>query len=427
MSPSSLKPRLYYGWLIVFVSFLTLAVAFGIRLSFTVLFVALIDEFNWPHADTALIFSTTMIVFALTSTPSGMALDRWGARKTFGAGIVLMAIGLLLSSQIQTLGQLIFTYGIIVGLGITILGLGPHASLIGRWFRKRRGLATGITFAGTGVGTLFLTPAAEFLVGAVGWRTTYIIMAGLVLLVLPPVVLHLRLNPEDKGLRIDGVSEAEHQTAPLRENWTMARALKSPAFWLVILASLGATGPLRMLTVHQLAIMYAAGVNRLFAASMVGFGGIITALSAIGSGHLSDRIGRRKAYALGSICLLAATILLWSTPFGVHSVRVVVYVLMLGLGEGARAALITAITSDLFPGSAVGGINGAVGAAFGAGAALFPWLAGRMFDLQGEYTIAFVLSILAIIVSAAALWLAPVAVERPRRKDRSLKEDRNSD
>jgi MFS family permease len=406
----------YYGWVIVSVSGLTLFVAFGVRLSFSVFFETLIREQGWPRADTAFVFSTTMIVFALTSTLAGLSLDRFGPRLTFGTGAVLLALGLLLSSRVQSLWQLTISYGIVVGLGITVLGLGPQAGLISNWFRRRRGVALGIAFAGTGLGTLILTPGAAGLIGLVGWRPAYAVLALLALLVLPLTVIFLRQKPADLGLEPDGApaQETEENEHPEGGGWTLTLAIRSPAYWLVILASLVAIGPLRMLTVHQIAAVVDAGFDRLFAATIIGLSGAITAVAFVLFGALSDRIGRRVAYALGSLCLLTAIAILAGLRGVDQAPWLFVYVLMLGLGEGSRSSLITAVASDLFPGKALGAINGSVGAAFGVGAALFPWLAGYLFDNFGAYTIAFFAAGVAIVISTLALWLAPAVAGRHR-------------
>lgn len=400
---------LFYGWIIVAVCFLILTVVFGIRLSFTVFFVALIDDFNWLRGDTSLIFSVSMIVFAATSVLAGIGLDKWGARRTFGVGAAILTIGLLLSSQIQSIYQLALAYGGIAGLGITILGLGPLAALISRWFILRRGLAIGIAFAGTGIGSLLIIPGVEYVVSGFGWRTAYIALGGLTIATLPFIVFLLRLNPEEKRLTPDGIpkSEIHNGSAHPGETWTISEAVCTPAFWFLMLAALGAIGPVRMLSVHQLAILVDAGFDSSFAAVAIGFSGAITAIAFILLGALSDKIDRRLVYLLGSLSLITAIFILdrLRIPGGLW--LVFLYAILLGFGEGSRSSLVTAVASDLFPGDELGAINGAVGACFGLGAAVLPWLAGMLYDQQGIYTNGFFIAVGVVLLSTFSLWLAP--------------------
>ncbi len=83
------------------------------------------------------------------------------------------------------------------------------------------------------------------------------------------------------------------------------------------------------------------------------------------------------------------------------------YALLIGMGEGSRSAIVTSVASDMFPGESLGGINGAMGAAFGAGAAALAWVAGRIYDISSSYSVAFQIAAFAIILSAVALFLAP--------------------
>lgn len=389
-------------------SHLTLMVVFGVRLSFTVFFVALIDEFGWSRADTSLIFSTSMIVFAIASTLTGIALDRWGVRRTFGLGAVILSAGLLMSSRVDSIMQLAVAYGLVSGLGITMLGLGPQASLLARWFRRRRGMAIGIAFAGTGIGSLLIVPGVENIVTTFGWRTAYVVLAGLTVFTIPLIVFLLRLNPEDKSLLPDGLSieQYNHHQMNLEKKWDFNEAIRTPSFWLMMVTAMGAIGPVRMLTVHQLARMVQVGFERNFAAKVVGFSGAFAALAFILLGSISDKIDRRLLYVLGSICLIGAIFLLGILGTPEQGEILWVYAVLLGFGEGSRASLVTAVASDLFPGKALGAVNGAVGAFFAIGAAIMPWLAGLFFDLQATYRTGFIIAAGTVIISTITLWWA---------------------
>lgn len=401
--------NLFYGWVIVAISNITLMVAFGVRLSFTVFFVALVNEFGWMREEASIIFSTSMVVFAATSTMAGKAVDRWGARRTFGVGAFVLSLGLYLSSKIQSFPQLIFAYGVVAGLGITILGLGPQASVIARWFKQKRGLAIGIAFAGTGIGSLLIIPGVEFIISNYGWRNAYLVLAGLTLAVLPLNAFLLRLNPEDLNLQVDGGknNQTYNSTFDRAENWGRRDISRSTSFWLLMIAAMGAIGPVRMLTVHQLAIFVDAGYLQSYATLAIGFSGAVTAITFFVFGGLSDRLGRNIVYLGGSLSLLMAIALLGLLQSSQSSILIWVYAVLLGLGEGSRSSLVTAAASDLFPGNNLGFVNGAIGAAFGVGAAILPWLAGRFFDLQNTYITVFIIAGFTVVISNFFLWIAP--------------------
>ncbi len=401
----------YYGWVIVAVCALLLVVVFGIRLSFSIFFVALIEEFGWSRGDTSLIFSTTMGVFMLSSTLSGWALDRFGARATFGMGAVILALGLALSSRISTLSQLVFTYGVVAGLGIAILGLSMQASLIARWFRHRLGTAIGIAFAGTGVGSFVITPAMEYTIKRFGWQNSYLILAALLAIMIPLILLFLRQNPAQLGLQIDGGKDDVRIQAKRgygSSEWTMEKVVRSPAFWLIFLAGFCTMGPIRMLTVHQLAIMADAGIPTTLGARAVGMAGATSAVTFALAGILSDRIGRPMTYALGGLSLIGAIMLLSRLAIANQNF-IWLYAVLLGLGEGSRSSLIMSVAGDLFAGQTLGAINGTIGAAFGAGAALYPWLGGAIFDRAGNYDSAYAIAIITILAAITSLgWGAKI-------------------
>lgn len=409
MLASRLSTRIpfYYGWIIVGISSIILIVAFGIRLSFSIFFVALIDDFGWSRADTSLIFSTTMITFTIGSTLAGLALDRFGAGLTFSVGAIILGLGLTLSSQIQTLTQLTISYGVIAGLGITILGLSMHASLLARWFRQRLGTAIGIAFAGTGIGAFFLSPTVELIIRTYNWRMAFIVLAALTFGLVPFIFLIVAQEPSSLGLMNKKRSNPvkQEKDAPTVW-WTFRRIIKTPSFWLLMVAGLCTMAPVRMLTVHQLAMMADAEIPTEIGARAVGLAGAVTALTFILAGLLSDRIGRSTTYAIGGICLLGAIFTISLLKTSQLPMLIWIYAALLGIGEGSRSSLVAATVGDLFHGPTLGAINGTVGAAYGAGAAIMPWLAGLLFDRTGSYQLPLGLAAVIALTAVVSLILA---------------------
>ena len=438
--------QFFYGWMVVLVCFTIISLVFGIRLTFGLFFEALtranesgVQEFDWTRSSTAGAFSVTMVIFALTSMPIGWLLDRWGPRLVFSLGLIIVSTGLVMSSRMTTLFHFYLYYGVWTGFGITVLGLSMHATTISRWFDRlgRRGLAIGIAFSGTGVGIFFLAPLVERTITFYGWRNAYIFLGCLLLIVgLPAVFFLLRNEPHELGLEPDGILPKLEQNrlntdnvlekkvatlsssqkrlltdesvvinASLSQKWTFYDALRTPVFWFLMISGACSLFTLRMVSVHQIAHLVDNGITRLVAATVLGGAGVITALAFIGFGVLSDRIGRANTFYLGSIAQISALYILIQLPVNGPIFLLYLYALLWGIGEGGRSGLLTAITSDTFPGPSMGTIIGTMGGFFGIGSALGSWLAGYIYDLSGSYTLPFEIAAVATLVSTGCIYI----------------------
>ena len=385
---------------IVIISALALFIIFGIRLSFGVFFAEFVEIESWSNESSAAIYSASMIVFAVGSTPSGILLDRYGPRIVFGLGAFLLALGLFLSSYASDVRHLMLSYGIISGTGLALFGLGPFAAVIAGWVPPaRRGRAIGIVFAGTGFGSLLFVPLSTWLIESFGWRNAYLVLGLLCLFVLAPLLIAGQQKPPVPTLRGD-------QTQTTRRNWR--ELLTNPLFWAIIVVALTAIGPLRSLTVHHVAYMESVGVKRQTAANFVGLAGFLTAGTFIGWGFVSDRFGRAWTFTLGALFLIGAVGILVAMQQMHGYLLLGAYSVLLALGEGTRSSQSTVLASDIFQDYGLGLVNGIVGAMFGLGAAFGPWIVGRLRDTTGSYFPGLMTIVILVVISAVAFLLVSV-------------------
>ncbi len=191
----------FYGWVIVVVTFVTMAIGVNARTAFSLFFPPIIDEFGWERGVTAGAFSFGFVVSGAVSPLIGRLMDRAGPRAVMELGVALMAGGLLLAPLTTQPWHLYLTIGVMVGAGSVCLGYSGQSLFLPNWFNRRRGLAMGLAFAGVGIGSMTLLPWVQHMIEQTGWRTACTAMGILILVVLAPINLLLRKRPEDIGLR----------------------------------------------------------------------------------------------------------------------------------------------------------------------------------------------------------------------------------
>jgi MFS family permease len=405
----------FYGWIIVAVTFVTMAIGVTARTSFSLLFPPILEEFNWERGVTAGAFSFGFLVSGVLSPLIGRMMDRFGPRAVMELGVVLMGAGLLLAPLTTQPWHLYLTIGVLVGGGSVCLGYSGQSLFLPNWFVRRRGLAMGIAFAGVGIGSITMLPWVQHMIEQTGWRTACTAMGILVLVVLAPINLLLRKRPEELGLEPDGDASASASVRPVSNvvdpawvdiDWTLPRALRTARFWWLALGYFCGLYGWYAVQVHQTKYLLDLGFDPNVAAWALGIVSLLGIPGQILLGHLSDRVGREWIWAascLGFAICFAALIALAHLP-----TLALLYVMVAAqgaLGYGVTS-IMGAVVLEIFEGRHFGSIFGTLMLAALAGGAAGPLVTGILHDIYGNYTAAFAIGIGVSALSAIAIWLA---------------------
>ena len=152
------KPKFYYGWLIVWLSFFTLGFHVVTRFSFGIFQVPLLEEFGWSRGLLSGAFSLSMATYALGAPFAGSLLEKKGPRAIMPWGSVILGLTFILCYFVSSLWHLYILFGLFAGYGLSLSGFSTHSAIMPRWFVKKRGRATGIALSGIGIGILVLAP-----------------------------------------------------------------------------------------------------------------------------------------------------------------------------------------------------------------------------------------------------------------------------
>ena len=407
----------FYGWVVVAVAFVTMALGVNARTAFSLLFPPILDEFGWERGVIAGAFSFGFLVSAVLSPALGRLMDRRGPRVVMEMGVGLVAAGLLLAPLIHRPWHLYATLGVLVGGGSVCLAYTGQALYLPNWFVRRRGLAISVAFSGVGVGSIILLPWLQSVIGRAGWRSACWTMGLLVLGLLAPLNLLLRHRPEDLGLEPDGDRSASGGPAAAGTtnvvdaawaavDWTLGRAMRTRRFWWIALGYGTGLFAWYAVQVHQTKYLVEIGFSTGHAAWALGFVSLAGIPGQIALGHLSDRIGREWVWTIGclgfALCY-AALLVLSHSPTPALLAFMVAAQGVLGYG---LTSVIGAIGAEIFQGPHYGTIFGTLMLAAIGGGAAGPWVSGALYDATGSYTLAFWIAIGCSVLSAVAIWRA---------------------
>lgn len=400
------KPRFFYGYVIVIACFIITGVIIGAHGTFGVFLSPLLSEFGWTRAVTSGAYSLTLVLEGVVGLFVGRFTDKLGPRMVLVACGIFLGLGYLLTSRVDALWQLYFSLGVLTGIGQSGAII-PLVSTVARWFVKKRATMTGIVLSGFSIGTMIIPALTGRIITDYDWRTAYIAVGIMVLVLVIVAAQFLRRDPAKKGLSPYGANGVVEETKDLQtKGFTLKQATKTKQLWLVCLMYFlnlfTQIGILVHIVIHASGLGFSpiAAANTMIAIGGAGFAGSILV------GNIADRIGNKRS-------LIITFILMALTAFGLMAAQEIwtLYLLIAvwSFFITGQMVLYSPIIADLFGLRAHGAIFSVVALIGTLGGAAGPVILGHIFDVTMSYQLAFLLCALTSIAGfILALLIKPI-------------------
>jgi predicted MFS family arabinose efflux permease len=400
VNPAQHQGEFRRGWPIVLSAMLGIALGLSPVPFYTIgIFApALAREFHWTYAQIMAGITFTTLAVLIASPLVGMLSDRFGVRRVALTSVVLFALSFMMFSISN--GSLVLYYATWTVAALLGAGTLPitWTRAVNNAFNERKGLALGLSLIGTGLFGYAVKPFTAWLVAEFGWRTAYVVIGSLPLLISLPVGLLAFRDPSDSK-NADGAQRriANQQMLAATPGLTMRETLREWRFWLVGLCFVSlafAVGGLipNMENMLRIAGFQVADIVRL--TSLIGLSVIV---GRVAGGWLIDRFWAPgvSVFLLGAPAI--ACLLLAQGGLSYHAAMLAIC--LIGIAAGAEYDLLAFLVARYFGMKSYGAIYGALYSFFALGAGLGPVFFGATFDRTASYT--------SILYISSGLFLTP--------------------
>jgi MFS family permease len=422
------RPKFFYGWYIVGVAFLShLVCAFHLSSTLSIFLKPLSEDLGISRGLFSVMRTGELLLSAALAALVGPLVDKYGGRILISIGALVVGVGFILMSQVSTFWHFLALRWIFVTAGGVFMCHMVVNVTIARWFIRKRGRAMGIAATGLGIAKVSIPLVAASLFLWVGWRQTWALfgITTLVLLVVPALIF-MRRQPEDMGLYPDDAGGPYDPYGPPTEKisrlearaaqsipevtWTRAEALRTQAFWILVVtfgvSGIGVAG----LNLHIYPYVTDAGYQEIVAATVMSTIAFTQGGSALFWGYLSDRIDIRKVTMLKFLIQAAGlSMAIWVG----HVAALYVGFFLYGLGMGGGLVLQDVAWANYFGRLSLGRVRGLGYLLLHIFSAAGPPFFGLLFDLTHSYSISFPLFIAALLISAFLILLARPPTKKP--------------
>jgi MFS family permease len=356
--------------------------------SFSVFFKSLVVDFHASRAAVSFAFSLFNVVGALWLPATGALIDRYGAKRVILVSIFLY--GLILCSTLWVSNGLWQLYLLFALLGVAMSSGAapvPYGVVISHWFNRHRGLALALSMMGIGIGSVVVPILSQRLIAAVGWRATFAIFGGAVLLLPLPVLAALLQNdPKQRGLLPDGDEEnpARHTPQISKQGLSWHEIWHTSTFWIMIFVFSLTGAAVHGAALHMSAILTDRGFTAERAAIATSLVGGAVLVGRLCSGFLLDHVFAPRVAILFYSATTVGIVILCGSHLGNLAL---VASFLTGLGMGAEVESMGYMVSRYFGLRVFGTAYGYTFAAFMISGSAGVLLMGAGYDRFHSYTV----------------------------------------
>ncbi|WP_171655623.1 MFS transporter [Paenibacillus foliorum] len=395
MQTSMKSSRIYYGWVVVLIAFVTLLVSAGIRSMPSILMLPFEKEFGWNRGSISGVISTGIFLYGLMGPFSAALLERFGIRRMMVTSLAVLAISLSITPLMSSLWQFEILWGVVSGLATGMMANVLGVTITNHWFVEKRGLVIGMLTASAATGQLLFLPLLAQITVEAGWRTSVYSAVGILVLLIVIVAIWMRNDPYDVGVAPYGTKELVKPNkfkgnlflTPLL---ALRSASRNKTFWLLagtfFFCGFSTNG---LIGTHLIPACGDYGIPEVMAAGLLALMGLFDLFGTTLSGWLSDRFDSRWLlfwyYGLRGLSLLFLPFALDSSPM-----MLLMFAVFYGLDWIATVPPTVKLATKEFGKEKSGMIFGWIVVAHQVGASTAAYGAGLLRELMGTYTVPFI-------------------------------------
>ncbi len=410
------RPALFYGWVIVAVTFVCNFMAIGVCFYIFNVFIEDLEILlNCNRARLSWVFTVCMILAAAYPFVLGPVIQRIGVKPVMLFGAATIGIIYLAMSRVNSYWLFLALVGLMLSLGEACLfGIAPN-TVVSRWFDKSRGKALGISIMGSSLAGVFIPKIALELLKSYGLQTTFVIIGiAVMVLIIPLVFLFIREFPEDMGLKPDGISSDDtdcnqHDNEIINEEiaWSAKEVAGTSAFWMISIAYTLALAAVSAVMLQLSPHFVSLGFSQDKAVILLGAAAMLGAIAKVVWGWLTDKFEIRRVIAImfAGQALALTIMVVWRTPTTAY-----IFAVLYGFSMGGVAATMPAIVARMYGSLSFPVVFGAIAPILALHGLGHP-LMGMSYDKLGNYSAAYIAFIVCYVIAVILI----VLVREPRK------------